>query len=40
MGKIILTELQKYTDIQNPELDEEVQDDIKKYKKILSDSKE
>lgn len=40
VGKIILTELQKYTDIQNPVLDDEVQENIKKYKKILSDSKE
>jgi PPK2 family polyphosphate:nucleotide phosphotransferase len=40
VAKIILTELQKHTDIQNPELDEEVQENIKKYKKILSDSKE
>lgn len=40
VAKIILTELQKYTDIQNPTLDEEVQENIKKYKKILNDSKE
>lgn len=40
VAKILLTELQKYTDIQNPDLDEEVQENIKKYKKILSDSKE
>lgn len=40
VGKILLTELQKHTDIQNPTLDEEVQDNIKKYKKILMDSKD
>ena len=40
VAKVILTELQKYTDIQNPTLDEEVQENIKKYKKILNDSKE
>lgn len=40
VGKILLTELQKFTDIQNPALDEEVQENIKKYKKILNDSKE
>lgn len=38
VGKIILTELQKYTDIQNPQLDEEIQDNIKKYQRILSES--
>ena len=38
VGKIILKELEKHTDIQNPTLDEEVQDNIKKYKKILSES--
>jgi polyphosphate kinase 2 (PPK2 family) len=30
----VLPELQKYTDIQNHELDEEVQENIKKQKKI------
>ncbi|CAM3946260.1 PPK2 family polyphosphate kinase [Flavobacterium antarcticum] len=40
VAKIILTELKKHTDIQNPTLSEEVQENIKKYKKILSDSKE
>jgi polyphosphate kinase 2 (PPK2 family) len=40
VGKIVLTELQKYTDIQNPELDEGVQENIKKYKKILSESED
>ena len=40
VAKIILKELQKHTDIQNPELDEDVQENIKKYKKILNDSKE
>ncbi len=40
VGKIILTELQKYTDIQNPTLSEDIQDNIKKYKQILSESKE
>ena len=40
VAKIILKELQKDTDIQNPELDEDVQENIKKYKKILNDSKE
>lgn len=30
----VLPELQKYTDIQNHELDEEVQENIRKYKKI------
>jgi PPK2 family polyphosphate:nucleotide phosphotransferase len=39
VGKIILTELQKYTDIQNPQLDEEIQDNIKKYQRILSENK-
>jgi polyphosphate kinase 2 (PPK2 family) len=39
VGKIVLTELQKHSNIQNPTLDEEVQDNIKKYKIILSDSK-
>ena len=40
VGKIILTELQKYTDIQNPELDEEVQENIKKYQQILMERKD
>lgn len=40
VAKIILKTLKKYTDIQNPSLDEEVQENIKKYKKILNDSKE
>ena len=40
VAKIILTELQKHTDIQNPTLSEEVQENIKKYKKILSESKD
>lgn len=39
VGKIILTELQKYTDIQNPQLDDEIQDNIKKYQRILSENK-
>lgn len=39
VGKILLTELQKYTDIQNPVLDEEVRENIKKYKEILSQHK-
>ena len=39
VGKIILTELQKYTDIQNPQLDEEIQDNIKKYQRILSENR-
>lgn len=39
VGKIILKELQKYTDIQNPQLDDEIQDNIKKYQRILSESK-
>lgn len=37
VGKIVLTELQKHSDIQNPVLNEEIQDNIKKYKIILSD---
>ena len=37
VAKIVLTELQKHNDIQNPTLDEEVQDNIKKYKIILND---
>ena len=40
VAKIILTELKKHTDIQNPTLSEEVQENIKKYKKILSESKD
>ena len=40
VAKIILKTLKKYTDIQNPTLDEAVQENIKKYKKILNDSKE
>jgi len=40
VGKIILTELQKYTDIQNPELDDEVKENIKRYKQILSENKD
>ena len=40
VGKIVLTELKKHKDIQNPELDEEVQENIKKYKKILSETKD
>lgn len=39
VAKVILTELQKYTDIQNPPLDEAVQENIKMYKKMLSESK-
>lgn len=40
VGKIILTELKKHSDIQNPTLDEEVQDNIKKYQQILKENKE
>lgn len=40
VAKIILKELKKYTDIENPTLDEEVKDNIKKYLKELSDSRE
>ena len=39
VGKIILAELQKYTDIQNPQLDDEIQDNIKKYQRILSENR-
>lgn len=39
VGKIILTELQKHNDIQNPTLDDEVQDNIKKYQQILKENK-
>ena len=40
VGKIILKELKKHTDIQNPILDEEIQENIQKYKKILSGNKD
>ena len=40
VAKTILTELQKYTDIQNPELDDEVQDNIKKYQRVLMENKD
>ncbi|MBE8714897.1 PPK2 family polyphosphate kinase [Sphingobacterium hungaricum] len=39
VAKIILDELKKYKDIQYPELPDEVQDHLKKYKKMLTDEK-
>lgn len=39
VAKILLTEIQKYTDIQNPTLDQEIIDNIKMYKQILSEGK-
>lgn len=36
VGKIILEEMKKYTDIQQPKLDEEIADNIKHYRDILS----
>jgi PPK2 family polyphosphate:nucleotide phosphotransferase len=36
VGKIIWEEMQKYTDIQMPEMDEKIQDNIELYKKILA----
>ena len=38
VAKIIYDTLKKYTDIQYPELDDAIQDDIKKYKNHLSES--
>jgi PPK2 family polyphosphate:nucleotide phosphotransferase len=40
VGKVVLTELKKHKNIQNPELVAVVQENIKKYKKILSESKD
>lgn len=37
VGKIILEELQKYKDIKNPELDDEVKANISEYRMILED---
>ena len=36
VAKIILDEMQRYTDIKNPELDEEVKDNIRHYLKVLN----
>jgi len=39
VGKIILNEMEKYTDIKNPELDEEVKENINLYVNILNKEK-
>lgn len=39
VAKILLTELKKYTDIQNPSLEPEVIENIKMYKQILNEGK-
>ncbi len=39
VGKIILEELKKYTDIKNPELDDEIKENIKAYRAVLSAEK-
>ena len=39
VAKILLTELQKHTDIQNPTLNPEIIDNINMYKQILSENK-
>lgn len=37
VGKIILDEMEKHTDIKNPELDDAIKDNIKMYMKVLSE---